>query len=418
MTSKAVAASPASPIASILLRCERRALLFGGVGSGRWGKAVAGSPAAGLATVPPSAKALTGGRADLMNFYATTYAVAYGRPRFRPRLGHHTGTGYVSNNRSAISRLLCPRGAAAGHCQHSATSTTAEHFKPFWLPDGRSLLPWHVRRSGSGYLQESSSLSCLRTGALGVSLTTVDYLPSVHSHVSGARRDPRQAGPGRRQDGGAGRGHACPSHPISILQQGSEMLPTLPAGSARGSGFSRDVPGCLGMAESSGFTTSHGQYMTPHLALSPTAPARLQSLRCLWLEGNFLARFPRALLRLPDLRSLQLGDNRLARLPAGLPRMAGLRGLWLYGNRFEEFPPALLRMAHLRVLDLDRNRIARFPDLACLSALRLLSYDHNPVRQPPQVGDAVRLVGDGAQEFMEARQERLQILQKQEEEEE
>ncbi|KAF1472923.1 Leucine-rich repeat-containing protein 10B, partial [Eudyptula minor novaehollandiae] len=150
----------------------------------------------------------------------------------------------------------------------------------------------------------------------------------------------------------------------------------------------------------------------------PPAFARLQSLRCLWLEGNFLARFPRALLLLPDLRSLQLGDNRLARLPAGLPRMAGLRGLWLYGNRFEEFPPALLRMAHLRVLDLDRNRIARFPDLTCLSALRLLSYDHNPVRQPPHVGDAVRLVGDGAQEFMEARQERLQSLRHQEDAEE
>ncbi|KFV19309.1 Leucine-rich repeat-containing protein 10B, partial [Tauraco erythrolophus] len=121
-------------------------------------------------------------------------------------------------------------------------------------------------------------------------------------------------------------------------------------------------------------------------------------------EGNFFAHFPRALLGLPDLRSLQLGDNRLARLPAGLPRMAGLRGLWLYGNRFEDFPPALLRMDHLRVLDLDRNRIACFPDLACLSALRLLSYDHNPVRQPPCVGDAVWLVGDGAQDFMEARQ--------------
>ncbi|KFM01853.1 Leucine-rich repeat-containing protein 10B, partial [Aptenodytes forsteri] len=120
----------------------------------------------------------------------------------------------------------------------------------------------------------------------------------------------------------------------------------------------------------------------------------------------------------PALRSLQLGDNRLARLPAGLPRRAGLRGLWLYGNRFEEFPPALLRMAHLHVLDLDRNRIARFPDLTCLSALCLLSYDHNPVRQPPHVGDAVRLVGNGAQEFMEARQERLQSLQHQEDAEE
>ncbi|XP_005046655.1 PREDICTED: leucine-rich repeat-containing protein 10B, partial [Ficedula albicollis] len=150
----------------------------------------------------------------------------------------------------------------------------------------------------------------------------------------------------------------------------------------------------------------------------PPAFAQLQSLRCLWIEGNFLAHFPRALLQLPELRSLQLGDNRLGRLPAALPRMAGLRGLWLYGNRFQEFPPVLLRMEHIRVLDLDRNRISSFPDLTGLASLRLLSYDHNPVRQPPCVGDEVQLVGDGAQEYMEERQERLQSLQHREEEEE
>lgn len=38
-----------------------------------------GWPAAGLGTVPPSAKARTGGSADLMDFYATSYAVAHGR---------------------------------------------------------------------------------------------------------------------------------------------------------------------------------------------------------------------------------------------------------------------------------------------------------------------------------------------------
>ncbi|NXT44732.1 PPR32 phosphatase, partial [Pelecanoides urinatrix] len=149
------------------------------------------SPAAGLGTGSPSAQGRTGGSADLMNFYATSSAVAHGRgsrrpprnwggsfpglnppsPRchpgqshFRPRLGHHVGTGYASNNHSAISYLLCPRGAAGGHRQDTATSTTAEHFKPLWLPDGRSLLPRHVHQPGSGYLQESSR-SCLRSGA-------------------------------------------------------------------------------------------------------------------------------------------------------------------------------------------------------------------------------------------------------------
>lgn len=48
-----------------------------------------GSPAAGLGTVSPSAKARTGGSTDLMNFYATSYALAHGRgiPKAYPEGG-------------------------------------------------------------------------------------------------------------------------------------------------------------------------------------------------------------------------------------------------------------------------------------------------------------------------------------------
>ncbi|NXT86473.1 PPR32 phosphatase, partial [Anhinga rufa] len=149
-----------------------------------------GSPAAGLGTGPPAAQALAGGSADLMNFYATSYAVAYGQPRFRPRLGHHGGTGYVTNNRSAVSCLLCPRSAAAGW--DTATSTSAEHFKPFWFPDGRSLLPRHVYGPESGYLQESP-LSCLRAGAVSPWRTRLLQGPpkpsGVHSTESRHRAD-------------------------------------------------------------------------------------------------------------------------------------------------------------------------------------------------------------------------------------
>ncbi|NWI33282.1 PPR32 phosphatase, partial [Sula dactylatra] len=123
-----------------------------------------GSPAAGLGTGSPSAKTRTGGSTDLMNFYATSYTVAYGQPCFHPRLGHHSGTGYVSNNHSAVSCLLCPRSAAAGWPLPGRRHVHAKHFKPFWLPDGRSLLPRHVHWPESGYLQESP-LSCLRTQA-------------------------------------------------------------------------------------------------------------------------------------------------------------------------------------------------------------------------------------------------------------
>ncbi|NXT20599.1 PPR32 phosphatase, partial [Syrrhaptes paradoxus] len=116
-----------------------------------------GWPAAGLGTR---------GSADLMNFYATTSAVAHGHPHFRPRLGHHAGTGFVSNERSAVRSLLCPRGTAEGHRQDTAVTTTAEHFKPLWVPDGRSLLPRRVHPPESGYLQDSP-LTCLRAGVEG-----------------------------------------------------------------------------------------------------------------------------------------------------------------------------------------------------------------------------------------------------------
>ncbi|XP_075784563.1 leucine-rich repeat-containing protein 10B [Pelodiscus sinensis] len=149
----------------------------------------------------------------------------------------------------------------------------------------------------------------------------------------------------------------------------------------------------------------------------PAEFAQLQTLRCLWIENNYLYHFPRALLQMPALQSLQMGDNRLRALPGSLPRMAGLRGLWLYGNRFEEFPQPLLRMSQLHILDLDRNKIIDFPDLAHLKGLRLFSYDHNPVKALPSVADTVTLVGDGAQELMEAREERLQNIREQDEQE-
>ncbi|NXN64672.1 PPR32 phosphatase, partial [Himantopus himantopus] len=170
-----------------------------------------GSPAAGLSTVSPSVKARSGGSADLMNFYATSYAVTHGQPRFRPCLGRHTDTGYVSNNRSAISCLLHPCSAAGGRCQDTTTSTTAEHFKPFWLPDGRSLLPRHVHQSGSGYLQEFSP-SCFRTGAVS---------PQQTRHLQSPPKAPREYG--------------TESHRTDVLQKTT-------IGTKEQSGFTRATP--------------------------------------------------------------------------------------------------------------------------------------------------------------------------------
>ncbi|XP_077137739.1 leucine-rich repeat-containing protein 10B [Ranitomeya variabilis] len=138
----------------------------------------------------------------------------------------------------------------------------------------------------------------------------------------------------------------------------------------------------------------------------PPSFARLQTLRTLWIERNFLYHFPRVLLNMPALRCLQMGDNRLRGLPGDIATcMPGLRGLWLYGNRLERVPRVLLRLHGLEVLDLDKNKISVFPDMSGMKGLLLLSYDHNPVNAPPKVGETVTLVGEGAQEFMEEREE-------------
>ncbi|KAG8125529.1 hypothetical protein E2320_020623 [Naja naja] len=170
-----------------------------------------------------------------------------------------------------------------------------------------------------------------------------------------------------------------------------------------------------------------------HLRKLPTPVCALSTLQKLYISGTGITELPdeigglqelrilaldfNKLEEMPELQSLQMGDNRLKTLPSGLPRMKGLRGLWLYGNRFEEFPKPLLRMSQLHILDVDRNKLTEFPDLSHLRGLRLFSYDHNPVEAPPNVADTVFVVGEGAQEFLEAREERLQALRQQKAEE-
>ncbi len=148
----------------------------------------------------------------------------------------------------------------------------------------------------------------------------------------------------------------------------------------------------------------------------PAEVRNLQNLRCLWVESNYFQRFPKQLYDLPNLRSLQIGDNRLCTLPSDLWRMESLRGLWLYGNRFQEFPRVLLKMEQLEILDMDRNKILKFPNLHHLPGLRLFSYDHNPVKEPPRVGEEVLIVGEGAEEVLQARERRREAKEQAEKE--
>ncbi|XP_068253858.1 stabilizer of axonemal microtubules 4 isoform X2 [Nyctibius grandis] len=261
-----------------------------------------------LGTVPPSEKARTGGSSDLMNFYATTYGVSYGQPHFRTCLGHHCDTGYTSNNRLATSFLLFPRGIAAGHYQ----DTTTEHFKPFWLPNRRSPLPWSVHQPRRGYVQECP-LFRLHTGA--------DYHPKAaaepsteSSRIGCAQPDVLQKITiGTEEDSGFTKAFprrdnilpVLPTHPVSSHPTGSPVpcqAPTLsapqgtlfplpqlgvsitttdylpfvysPVTEMFPSSFCREVPGCLATELPFGYSTDHGQRVTPYLTLSSSLPAR------------------------------------------------------------------------------------------------------------------------------------------------
>ena len=49
-------------------------------------------------------QASKGGDSDVMKFYCTQYGTTYGKKfaNFQPRIGKHTGTGYLSNFRPGV----------------------------------------------------------------------------------------------------------------------------------------------------------------------------------------------------------------------------------------------------------------------------------------------------------------------------
>ncbi|XP_014113389.1 PREDICTED: uncharacterized protein LOC106628492 [Pseudopodoces humilis] len=136
------------------------------------------SPAAGLGTGFPVVR---GPPSELIGFYITTYEAAFGkRPTgspqkiegwrvlgfeppcersIHPLLGVHTGSGYVTNNYSALWSLITP------HVERQDTdvSTTFEDFKVFGRPDFQRILPQCVDEPECRY-PTGFSFSRLRFG--------------------------------------------------------------------------------------------------------------------------------------------------------------------------------------------------------------------------------------------------------------
>ncbi|XP_075019643.1 stabilizer of axonemal microtubules 4 [Calonectris borealis] len=367
------------------------------------------SPAVGLGAVSPSAKARGGGSADLMNFYATSSAVAHGRgsrrpprrwgglvPGAEPLLPAVTQASHVSVPASATTlapatrptttrpspacsaraaqqggRYLCCGGDGVqvlGPLHHSHADLLPQplpghrhvHHRralqaplaprrpeppaPARPPAGERVpprvLPFLPPQRGSESLAQAASpgppqsiqgawhrepphWSCPARCPAEDDHRRQGAVRLHQGHLKERRHPARPAGPAREPQPPVPpqppTPSATPRDAFSLPQlgvsitatdylpfahsHGNETLPALPAGSKRGSGFSREVPGCLdaaglpaaghpiplvsrgpqaprvtqaspGRKEPSGFTTNHGQYVTPHPTLSPAAPAR------------------------------------------------------------------------------------------------------------------------------------------------
>ncbi|XP_038620797.1 protein phosphatase 1 regulatory subunit 32 [Tachyglossus aculeatus] len=111
-----------------------------------------------LGAVSPYIKISSGGCADPLKFYATSYCTAYGREGFKPQKGHASGTGYQTNYRPIVSykpsldRVDNP--AMGELLKDNYQTVTSQHFRPHELPDGKYPLPWSVHQPGSGYMRE------------------------------------------------------------------------------------------------------------------------------------------------------------------------------------------------------------------------------------------------------------------------
>ncbi|XP_068964634.1 stabilizer of axonemal microtubules 4 [Petaurus breviceps papuanus] len=113
-----------------------------------------------LGVVSPYVKMSSGGCADPLKFYATSYCTAYSREGFKPQVGQHKGAGYQSNYRPMInyqpSLDILDNPAAGEQIKDNAQSMFTQSYRPMELPDGRHPLPWSVYQPGSGYAREKT----------------------------------------------------------------------------------------------------------------------------------------------------------------------------------------------------------------------------------------------------------------------
>ncbi|XP_043825594.1 protein phosphatase 1 regulatory subunit 32 isoform X2 [Dromiciops gliroides] len=138
-----------------------------------------------LGVVSPYVKMSSGGCADPLKFYATSYCTAYSREGFKPQIGQHKGTGYQVNYRPMInyqpSLDALDNPAAGEQVKDTDQSVFAQSYRPMELSDGRHPLPWSVYQPGSGYAREKAYSCPPSKEVKRVHFNTQDHGPQVVS---------------------------------------------------------------------------------------------------------------------------------------------------------------------------------------------------------------------------------------------
>ncbi|RMB98111.1 hypothetical protein DUI87_25589 [Hirundo rustica rustica] len=232
-----------------------------------------------------------------MGFYTTTYEAAFGkRPTGSPRvfqggrvlgveppkdrsihplLGAHTGSGYVTNNFSALPSLLSPRVER----QDTDVSTTCEDFKLFGHPDFRRMLPQYVDEPECRY-PAGFSLSRLRFGELRAPRASREY--DTWSRLDG----PAQPDVPERAAELSGFTRSAPRSDLTLPEQPVSPVPTVcpvpPALSTPGDTFRRpelddgdgqvDSSPAIRSTEPLTYGAIHNQYLTKLSPMAPVAP--------------------------------------------------------------------------------------------------------------------------------------------------
>lgn len=112
----------------------------------------------------------------------------------------------------------------------------------------------------------------------------------------------------------------------------------------------------------------------------PNSIFDLQQLTELWLGDNQLVDLPKQIGKLTNLKLIYLNDNFLTKLPKEIKNLKHLQGLYLERNNLDTLPIFISELAGLEYLTLQGNCLkAIAPQTKKMSKLKVLNLSNNPI---------------------------------------